>query len=62
MRQAEKRKEKKGVQEPASLPELIQEVLERMREGVDALTQGLRPQPQPIPIPVNNPVYRRRKS
>lgn len=47
------RKRKNHPQAGKGLKEALEGVLERLREELDELAQGLRPrQPQPVPIPV----------
>ncbi len=53
------RKQKNRQRKPG-FREVLDGVLERLREGLDGLAEGLRPaQPQPVPIPI--PVRRPRR-
>ncbi len=58
MNSDENRKQKSLPQKNSSgLQRTLQGLLERLREGLDTMAKGLRPeQPQPVPIPI--PVYR----
>ncbi len=54
------RKPKNRQQPKPSFREVLDRVLEGLREGLDGLAEGLRPpQPQPVPIPI--PVRRPRR-
>ncbi len=53
-------KQKNHRQPKPGLKQVLEGVLERLREGLNDIAEGLRPQePQPIPIPI--PVQRPRR-
>ncbi len=45
-------KQKNRQQPKPGLRRTLEGVLERLREGLEELADGLRPQPQPVPIPI----------
>jgi hypothetical protein len=48
--------DKKKKRSKPTLQRVLEGILDRLREGMEEIAQGLnpsRPQPQPIPIPVN---------
>lgn len=54
------RKQKNHQPTKGGLRRTLEGVLERLREGLDSLLDGFRPQPQPVPIPVPTRRPRRR--
>lgn len=58
----ETRKQKGHPQQKNGLRRTLEGVLERLREGLDELGEGLRPdRPQPVPIPIPIPVRQPRR-
>jgi hypothetical protein len=53
------RKQKSHPQNKTGFKRTLEGVLERLRDGLDELAEGLRPRPQPVPIPV--PIDRPRR-
>ena len=46
------RKQKNNQPPKSGIRRTLEGVLERLREGLDSLADGFRPQPQPVPIPI----------